>query len=249
MPSRVKGVTRYAALIDATEALLMDQSAADVGLYQIAERANVPPASVYHFFPTKEAAFLALTQRYLDGFRDLACRPVAAEALSGWQALLASDLRLAMEYYDLHPPALKLLLGGYGGEETAKTNREYNERSAHDVYDRFNAAFHLPFMREVEKKFHIMLEIIDAVWRIGYLKHGAITEEYYGEALDASVAYSRLFLPDRLELREEHRAALTRGEEVVLTQESMQDGSPSGARVNVLKSSRRGPGRQKRTAL
>jgi len=223
LPSRGRGVARYAALVDATEALLTQRSADDIGLYQIAERAKVPPASVYHFFPTKEAAFLALAQRYLEGFSSLTRRPLGKDALSGWQSLLAFDLRQAMDYFTLHPPALKLLLGGYGGEETARANREYNERSAREALERFNAAFHLPFLRNVETKFHIMLQIIDAVLTISYLKHGAITEEFYQEALHASVAYCRLFLPERLELREVHRAALARGDQVVLVPQGSAD--------------------------
>jgi hypothetical protein len=45
----------------------------------------------------------------------------------------------------------------------------------------------------------------------------------YQEALDASVAYCRLFLPERLELREVHRAALARGDQVVLVPQGSAD--------------------------
>ena len=81
-PSRERGHMRYAALLDATEALLQHHSPDDIGLYQIAEHAAVPPASVYHFFQTKDSAFLALAERYLAGFRELALRPVPATALA-----------------------------------------------------------------------------------------------------------------------------------------------------------------------
>ncbi len=53
----------------------------DIGLYQIAEEAGVPPASTYHFFPTKDAAFLALAQRYLDGFVAASAEPIDAVEL------------------------------------------------------------------------------------------------------------------------------------------------------------------------
>ncbi|OYW87702.1 MAG: hypothetical protein B7Z22_03915 [Hyphomonas sp. 32-62-5] len=57
--------------------LLADHSPDEIGLYQIADQANVPPGSVYHFFPTKEAAFLALANRYLSGFEALTRKPIA----------------------------------------------------------------------------------------------------------------------------------------------------------------------------
>lgn len=215
-PTRGRGVTRYAALVDATEALLQENSPDDVGLYQIAERANVPPASVYHFFPTKEAAFLALAQRYLEGFRRLTLEPVPAEALDNWQSLLAWDYRQAMSYYNAHSPALKIFLGGFGGVETRQADREFNERNARNLYNRWNLIFHMPFLREADKKFHINLQILDAVWSISFLRNGSITEDYYGEAVAACTAYCRLFMPERIELRDEHLDKVTRGESVIL---------------------------------
>jgi AcrR family transcriptional regulator len=216
-PSRGRGVLRYGGLLDATEALLNEHSPDDVGLYQIAERANVPPASVYHFFPTKDAAFLALAQRYLEGFGDLMKAPVPASALGSWQALLEWDQRQAMGYYNLHRPALKLFYGGYGGLETRQADAAFNARVGGTTSQRFDQAFRMPFLREPEKMFHIVVEIMDAVWAISYLRYDEITEDYFQEALAACVAYCRLYLPERLELRDEHREALARGENVVLT--------------------------------
>jgi AcrR family transcriptional regulator len=64
-PVQKRSRERYERLLDATESLLSAQDAGSVGLYDIAKHANVPPASVYHFFPTKEAAFVALAERFL----------------------------------------------------------------------------------------------------------------------------------------------------------------------------------------
>jgi AcrR family transcriptional regulator len=216
-PSRGRGLLRFAALVDATETLLADRSPDDVGLYQIAEQAGVPPASVYHFFPTKEAAFLALAQRYLEGFRALHLAPVDAAALHSWQDLMAIDQRRAMDFHNAHPPAMKLFYGGYGGLETRQADIHFVEQTAGWMYRRFDAAFHMPFLREPARKFHISLAILDSIWAISYLRHGRITEDYYAEALDACVAYCRLFLPAETPLRDAHRQSAERHEAVVLT--------------------------------
>jgi AcrR family transcriptional regulator len=215
-PQRGRGVVRYEALLDATDELLQTQDTDDVGLYQIAERAGVPPASAYHFFPTKEAAFLGLAQRYLQGFSALTRRPVPAHALEGWQALFRWDLDESMGYYHAHPPALKILLGGYGGMATRQANNAYNRRIGHSTYHRLNAAFHMPALRDPETLFHVNIEIIDAIWTLSFLEHGRLTEAFTEEAHRASVAYCRLYLPDHVELREEHVAALAAGEPVTL---------------------------------
>lgn len=215
-PQRGRGVLRYDALLDATDELLQTQSTDDVGLYQIAERAGVPPASAYHFFPTKDAAFLGLAQRYLRGFTDLTRRPVPAHALAGWQALLRWDLDQGLAYYHAHPAALKLLLGGYGGMATRQANNAYNRRIGGSTYHRLDAAFHMPPLRDAAAVFHVNIEITDAIWTLSYLEHGRITEALAEEAHRASVAYCRLYLPEHVELRAEHAATLAAGAEVVL---------------------------------
>ena len=216
-PSRNRGVQRFQALVDATEALLIEHNPEDIGLYQIAERAGVPPASVYHFFPTKEAGFIALAQRYLEWFQDSIYLPVKLAGLASWQDLMAADLRSAMTYYNSHPPALKLLYGGYGGVATKQADFLMMEGLARSLYRRYEATFHMPFIREPEKKLHLALNINDAVWSYSYVRHGEITEEYYEEALSACVAYCRLFLPERVELRDEIKDLAARGERAVLT--------------------------------
>lgn len=215
-PSRGRGIARYEVLLDSVDALLQESNPDDVGLYQIAQHAGVPPASVYHFFPTKEAACLALAQRYLKGFAALSRLPVPKTSLESWQNLMAWDLDQGIDYYHRHSPAMKLFLGRFGGIETQQANVAHNARIARSTYGRLDAAFHMPYLRDAEKYFHINIEIIDAVLTLSYLKHGHVTGEYRNEALRASVAYCRLFLPERTELRDEHVRAIRRSEPVVL---------------------------------
>lgn len=215
-PSRERGHMRYAALLDATEALLQHHSPDDIGLYQIAERAAVPPASVYHFFPTKDAAFLALAERYLAGFRELALRPIPATALASWQALTLFDQRQAMEFYNSHPAALKIFYGGYAGLEVRQADVRYTATVADGVYGRLDRVFHMPMMRTPGSKFRIALAIIDAIWGISYLTHGHITEAFFTEAYDAYCNYCRQFLPAVVEVRDAYLDAAANGGTVSL---------------------------------
>lgn len=205
-PSRDRGVARFNALLDAADTLLGQNSPDDIGLYQIAEAAGVPPASVYHFFPTKEAAFVALVQRYIEGFAEIGKQPIECARLHSWQDLMAIDHQRARNYYNCHPAALKLLYGGFGGLESRKIDYEYVSFLAELTYPRYDRVFHMPYISEPAKLFHISLAILDSIWSLSFLKHGTITDDYADEALAACIAYCRLFLPDRVEVREEVRA-------------------------------------------
>lgn len=215
-PSRGPGVVRFNALVDATERLLTEHSPDDIGLYQIGEAAGAPMASVYHFFPTTDAAFLALTERYLEGFLALTQQPVEASKLRSWQDLVDHDLRQAMEFYNTHPPAMKIFLGGFGGLEARQANIRYNRGIAMSLYARLNAAFHMPLIRDVATKFQIAVTLLDAVWAVSYEAHGRITDEFCREAKAVLVSYCGLILPPQLEPRDECLEAAAKGAQIQL---------------------------------
>ena len=59
-PSQKRGQARVDALLEAADQLLLERDASEIGLYDVAHLAGVPPTSAYHFFPTKESVLLAL---------------------------------------------------------------------------------------------------------------------------------------------------------------------------------------------
>ena len=201
-PSRGRGVRRYAALLDATAELLREEAPDAIGLYQIAERADVPPASVYHFFPTKEAAYVALASRCSEELLNVHRTPIEARLIETWQDLYRIDARRAMEFYNSNPPYLKIIYGGYGGVDAHNVDKVLALSFSTSSYNRLNRIFHMPVIREPEKKFEIRLGILDSVWQISVRRHGYITEEYFEESTKAAIAYARLYIPDHLEPRE-----------------------------------------------
>src|SRR5476651_676599 len=52
-PSQQRSRLRFEMLLDAADALLAEHEPTEVGLYDIAAAADVPPASVYHLFPPR----------------------------------------------------------------------------------------------------------------------------------------------------------------------------------------------------
>jgi len=215
-PSHGRGVIRYAALLDATEDLLMSLDPDAIGLYQIAERAGVPPASAYHFFPTKEAAYVGLARRYLEGLLEMHREPIEARLLKGWQDLMMIDMRRGMEFYNARPPMSKILYGGYGGVEAREIDGLAVVRMSNAHYRRLEKLFHMPFIRNPERISENRMGILDALWTLSFRRHGSITEEYLLEAHRACVAYTRFYLPEHLEPREYLLDAIASGGTVQL---------------------------------
>lgn len=221
LPARERGVQRFSMLLDATDALLDERHVDDIGVYAIAEKAGVPPASVYHFFPNIESAYFALAKRYLDSFLDLFAQPVEPEAFASWLTLMARDQQVSVDFFNAHPAAMKLFLGRYGGEETRKADIQFNRDSGLGLWRRLRAAFEMPVVQEAERKFTNMLYIQDSLWAASYAEHGCITSAYAEEARRACKAYLRLYFPEHIALKKTVATAVAKDMPVVLIRRQM----------------------------
>lgn len=215
-PSREKGKLRFEALVDATEALLTTEDPDSIGLYQIAEKAKVAPASVYHFFPTKEAAFTALMQRHVDHLTGHLSQPIEANRINSWAELTSIDLYRSAEFHNSHPPLMKVTYGGFGGVETRDVDLLYIKKIAEHQYARWNKIFYMPRMSDAATVFAIRVHIIDSIFGLAYQREGKITEKYIEEAYKAIVAYLSLYIPPQLEPRELLLDAQAAGESLSL---------------------------------
>ena len=53
--ARASSLTRISAILAAARELLTEQGIAGLSIYSVAERAAIPPSSVYHFFASVPA--------------------------------------------------------------------------------------------------------------------------------------------------------------------------------------------------
>lgn len=201
-PVQKRSRERFERLLDAVEALLLEHEPATVGLYDIAKQANVPPASVYHFFPTKEAAFVALAERYLERLNEMTrSTPLDRSLIRHWSDLyvLGSD-RLFL-FYNENPVLLKLFFGSGLNAEIHNRDLDYIKGLSEDGYNWMNLYFEMPYLPEPETKFSIIYAIYDGVTSASYQRHGIVTQEYRDGLISAVLAYCRTFLPEVIPLR------------------------------------------------
>ncbi|GAB4069188.1 TetR/AcrR family transcriptional regulator [Ancylobacter sonchi] len=197
---RRRGQIRLKALIEATEALLEDHDVGDVGLYQIAERAGVPPASIYHFFPNKEAALVALAEDYLQRMVSRSIEILDPRPAS-WQDLVALRVRAAARFYNDHRPLMRLFLGASISTEVRQRDMAGTLAVAHTRAEILERHFLMPPVRDWTYKLANSLAIADGIWALSYSQHQRISGESVEEAVRAVVAYLRCYLPDWIEPR------------------------------------------------
>lgn len=201
-PLQQRSQERVQKLLDATDKLLLKQEPSKVGLYDIAKAAKVPPSSVYHFFPTKEAAFAALAERYLKRlFKATRETPFNDPRIKKWQDVFVLSSRLCVEFYNSNPVILKLFFGSVATPEIRQRDADYLRVLSADGYDWLDRFFHMPDMPDAEIRFSVVWSIFDGITNTSYQRHGYVTPEFHDEAIRAVIAYSSTFLPKTLRRR------------------------------------------------
>lgn len=200
-PAQKRSHLRVTALLDAADQLLQDRDINDIGLYDVAHMAKVPPTSAYHFFPTKESVFLALAQRYLQTLHATLQEPLDLETIERWQDLVSVRYDRVVNYFNTSLPARKLFIGMAVGSDVKKLDFEDMDNLVLWTYRSMNAIFEMPFVRDPAFKFTVLFGIQDGIWASSYAKHGYITQAFAQEGLRAGLAYLSTFLPQTIALR------------------------------------------------
>lgn len=65
-PTQERSKKRYDSILNAAKELIGEKGSAQLKIQEIAEKANVTPASIYQYFPSKNAITLALAQHTFD---------------------------------------------------------------------------------------------------------------------------------------------------------------------------------------
>ena len=200
-PARANGKERYDALLDALESLLLTEPEGDITLAGIAAAAGVPAASVYHFFPTKAAAYVALAETYLTALNETLSRPIFSGSVEKWEDLYDIGAAAGRAYYEAHPAALILLFGTECRYHVRQLDLLNNRKIGENLLDAIDRRFVLPPRSTLLKPFELAVEIHDAVWGASYLNHGRITDEHFREGGRAVKRYLRGYLPEYAERR------------------------------------------------
>ena len=199
-PQRRRGVARHALLLDATEMLLVAHPDADLSLAMIAEVAEVPLPSVYHFFPNRNAILVALAERY---HADLAA--MANQRLDpppdGWQDIIRRRQGAGVAYLNAHPAALRLFMGAGVSVEVRTLDLRGNASLAAVRAAEFRHWYDCGALGDLEHWLAVSIGVMDGVWAISWAEHRVITPAYLDESVRASVAYLRCHLPETLPLR------------------------------------------------
>ncbi|MDF3845680.1 TetR/AcrR family transcriptional regulator, partial [Pseudomonas citronellolis] len=191
-----------ASILDAARALLAEDGTAGLSIYAVAERADIPPSSVYHFFPSVPALLQALTGEVHAAFRACLAAPVDHDALRDWRDLsrLVEERMLAV--YAGDAAARQLILASHGLAEVTLADRQHDMELGRSMQALFDHHFHLPELPRDIEVFSLAMELGDRVYALSVQRHGRIEPRLAEEGMRVFDAYLSLYLPPFLPKRQ-----------------------------------------------
>jgi AcrR family transcriptional regulator len=201
LPLRADSKLRFQALMAALRRLLAEHGPSDITIQMIAEAARMPTATVYHFFPSAEAALLAQARIYFEDFEAEAVGDTPVEERTSWQNAWRCSAQRSREFFTRDVARMRLLLGADVPRDVQNYDMDFNVRAGRMIVEKFERETFLPHVPGLAEACTNAVEINDTFWRMSFLRTGTITDAYFEEAMRAIIAYLRLYLPEELEYR------------------------------------------------
>lgn len=198
---RASSQTRINAIHAAARALLAEGGVAELSIYAVAERAGIPPSSVYHFFPNVPLLLQSLATQVHAAFREVLTLPVDHATLRSWHYLAAQLEQRMVDIYAADAAARQLILAQHGLSEVTQADQQHDLELGRLLRALFERHFVLPALPEEIDIFALAIELADRVYASSVQLHGQITSRWREEGLRVVIAYLGLYLPPWLSKR------------------------------------------------
>ena len=200
---RARSQARIDSILDAARELLASEGVASLSIYSVAERAQIPPSSVYHFFASVPALLEALTADIHAAFRASLQAPIDHDSLNTWRDLSRIVEQRMLALYNADPAARQLILAQHGLTEINQADRQHDIELGHLMQEVFDRHFQLPVMPDDVDVFALAMELGDRVYARSMQLHDEITPRMAEEGMRVFDAYLGLYLPAYMEKRRE----------------------------------------------
>lgn len=200
---RASSQARISAILAVARELLSEQGVANLSIYSVAERAQIPPSSVYHFFASVPALLEALTADIHAAFRACLQEPINHQQLRDWRDLSAIVEQRMLAIYAHDNAARQLILAQHGLSEITQADRQHDIELGELMQQVFARHFELPPLPDDIDVFTLAMELGDRVYARSVQLHGSISPRLAAEGMRVFDAYLGLYLPVLLPKRPE----------------------------------------------
>ncbi|MGD9863158.1 MAG: TetR/AcrR family transcriptional regulator [Pseudodonghicola sp.] len=205
-PVQSRSLARFELILRTFDEMLMTSSIEDISFYDIAERAEVSPASISYLFPTMGALRVEALRRQLSHIAKL---HEARRVQNGgsqritWQEGARANLEYYRDYLHANRNVAEILMGPIPNQEIRRACIEENDKLAQTRVAEFEKRYILPPLPGLKQAFSYCHECVDTLWARSYAQEARITDEIFEATYRLEIAYLRTLLPEILTWRED----------------------------------------------
>lgn len=200
-PRQKRGVKKFDSILDAAHELILSKGVHNFSLYDVAEHAEVAVGSAYHFFPSIEAVFAALVERYDRNFWKIVSDYVPPAEVENWGDIIWHHIEKSRRYINEHQQVLIMLLGPGQTWQTRQVDTVGDTAIARAMRNNIERHYQLPGEPDSAELLHLAIRILESFWQLSYQRHGQVTEEIQMETYRAMCTYLELYWPKYLPRR------------------------------------------------
>lgn len=187
-PRQDRAISRFEHVLKAADALLRAEGLAGFSIPKLAETLGYSRASIYKFFPTPYAVLNELARRYLEQLEQVLTAEAAQVLNQPWDQATATIVGLAAGFYERHPVARILILGGPLTDDSYRA-QELTIQRLGKLAKALLARQGIALPEGSPDVATLAVEIGTTCFRLSHFVHGRITPEYRAEAAHAMIGY------------------------------------------------------------
>lgn len=193
-----QGRLRRQKLLMAAKELSQTIPISHITLADVCDKAGIPRASAYHFFPNVSAVFLAL--RYLNTSEVIKKLEVVEVAkYNRWQDYLTALIESGVDAIQADPTVARLI---YETNSPTFENNQFGNHAERQItqmiYDKLASQYKMPAFESIYKQMFVGYGIVNGVLQLAYRTEGKINDSFRREATSALINYLRSYLPENL---------------------------------------------------
>ncbi len=194
-PLQQRAKDRFERVVEAARELLLEQGLSGFSIPELATRLGYSRATIYNFFPTPYTIYNELTRRYLTELEQQLIRNSEGLLQRPWREGARGMAAFAARFYNQHPVARILILGGPITDESYRAQELMIQRLGMLVQQFFGQrGIQLPPAPPDVSL--LAVELGFTCFRLSFFLHGSITPQYEEEAGKTMIAYLSQYVAD-----------------------------------------------------
>jgi AcrR family transcriptional regulator len=194
---RTRGIKRRQKLLASARKLLETRELDALSLGDVADHADMPKGSAYHFYSDIKDLYARLLEE-IEQEMLMEHRAPIDEPLRGWQDVMRVMIKRGAQYFERDAAARQLLIGPKTPPELKIQDRRSDLALGRVFEEQVGGLYELPALHNRSVIFFRALEIVDLMFCLSMIEHKCITPEMNEEAVRASIAYLECYIPKKL---------------------------------------------------